>query len=266
MHTLTFLGTGDSMGVPRVYCDCHVCTEARATGVNRRFRSSALLDSINGGKLMIDCGPDWLDQMRIFNMRSLDHALITHAHHDHIAGLPEWADACRWTRQKGTVYAPADVFETIRKQYPWLERHLRFVTNDEGCTFGEWTIHPTQVCHGRNGLSYAYIFEKPNFRWAYCSDAISLTAQQKEPLKRLDLLVLGTNYYKEDAERSSRSVYDMCEAIQLMEELLPVHVYFTHLSHGVDRNESYPLPNNVTLAHHGLKVALTRSTRNANGS
>lgn len=263
--TLTFLGTGDSMGVPRVYCDCPICTEARSTGLNRRYRSSALLTDPCGDRLMIDCGPDWLDQMRLLGLRSLNAALITHAHHDHIAGLPEWADACRWTKKKGRVYAPSDVFVTIRSQYPWLERFLHFIPNEDGCAFGEWRIRPVQVCHGRNGLSYAYVFERPGYRWAYCSDAISLTEQQKEPLMRLDLLVLGTNFYKEDAEPGSRSVYDMIEAVQLIKELVPVRVYFTHLSHGVDRNASYDLPPQVKLAYHGLNVALTRSSGSVSG-
>jgi phosphoribosyl 1,2-cyclic phosphate phosphodiesterase len=90
----------------------------------------------------------------------------------------------------------------------------------------------------------------------YCSDAISLSEAQKEPLKRLDLLILGTNFYKENAEPSSRSVYDMVEALHLIEELEPGCVYFTHLSHGVDQNEPYELPSNVRLAHHALRVEL----------
>ncbi|MDF2814832.1 MAG: beta-lactamase [Paenibacillus sp.] len=256
MDILTFIGTGDSMGVPRVYCDCSICTEARTTGSNRRYRSSAMITRPTGEQLFVDCGPDWLEQMRFIGARSMHKALITHAHHDHIAGLPEWADSCRWTGQKGTVYAPSDVFDTIRKQYPWLERQLIFVHNDEGCIFGEWFIRPWKVCHGKNGYSYAYIFEKPGFRFVYCSDAISLSEAQKEPLKRLDLLILGTNFYKENAEPSSRSVYDMVEALHLIEELEPGCVYFTHLSHGVDQNEPYELPSNVRLAHHALRVEL----------
>jgi phosphoribosyl 1,2-cyclic phosphate phosphodiesterase len=194
--------------------------------------------------------------MRLIDKRVMEKVLVTHAHHDHVAGLPEWADSCRWTGRKGIVYTPAEVARTINNQYPWLDRHLTFVNNDEGCSFGEWQISPWKVCHGKNGFSYAYIFEKPAYRFAYCSDAISLTEAQKEPLKRLDLLILGTNYYKENAEPSSRSVYDMIEAIELIEELLPKRVFFTHLSHGVDRNEPYELPAHVRLAHHGLRVEL----------
>ncbi|PYI54847.1 MBL fold metallo-hydrolase [Paenibacillus flagellatus] len=255
MDELTFLGTGDSMGVPRVYCDCAVCTEARSTGRNRRFRSSAILDTTDG-PLLIDCGPDWVAQMEAIGRRSLENALVTHPHHDHIAGLPEWLDACRWTKSKGSVYAPAVVFDTIRRQYPWLERKLTFVANDGGMRFGGWTIVPWEVCHGKNGTSFAYRFEKDGYAWAYCSDAIRLSEQQKKPLHGLNMLVLGTNFYKEDAPLDTRSVYDMTEAFDLIRETKPKRALFTHMSHGVDVDAGYPLPDGVELAVQGLKVRL----------
>jgi len=256
LDTLVFLGTGDSLGVPRVYCDCPVCSEARGTGRNRRFRSSALVQTPEGD-LLIDCGPDWTAQMEAIGKRTLSHALITHPHHDHIAGLPEWLDACRWTGQRGTVYAPAAVFATIRRQYPWLESRLDYVPNDEGMTFGGWSIRPWEVCHGKNGTSFAYLFEKNGFRWAYCSDAIRLTDEQKKPIHQLDLLVLGTNYYKEEADPASRSVYDMTEAAELIREVNPKFVLFTHMSYGVDIGAKYELPPNAELAVFGRKIMLS---------
>lgn len=255
---IIFLGTGDSMGVPRVYCDCGICAEARQTGVNRRYRSSVLFQT-EEGELLIDCGPDWTLQMERLGKRWIDRALITHPHHDHIAGLPEWLDACRWTNRRGTVYAPETVFSTIRSQYPWLERRLSFVANDGGMHFGGWSIRPWEVCHGKNGTSFAYRFEKNGFAWAYCPDAIHLTEQQKKPLHGLNALVIGTNYYKELAEPSSRSVYDMAEAAELLAEINPEAVYFTHMSHGVDLNEKYVLPPNVTLSRFGMTVPLGSS-------
>lgn len=45
MDNLVFLGTGDAMGVPRVYCSCETCMEARAGGLNVRLRSSVLIDN-----------------------------------------------------------------------------------------------------------------------------------------------------------------------------------------------------------------------------
>ncbi|GAA3405030.1 MBL fold metallo-hydrolase [Paenibacillus hodogayensis] len=255
MDQLIFLGTGDSMGVPRVYCTCPVCQEARSGGRNRRLRSSALLRTAEG-ELLLDCGPDWVEQMEGLGQRTLTRVLVTHPHHDHIAGLPEWFDACRWTRSRGTVFAPGIVFETIRRQYPWLEKKLAFVPNDGGMEFGGWQITPWEVCHGKNGYSFAYRFVKNGYAWAYCPDAIHLTEKQKKPLHGLNMLVLGTNFYKEEARVESRSVYDMKEALELLAEAKPQRVYFTHMSHGVDIDAGYPLPEHVTLASRELTVSL----------
>ena len=96
MDTLVFLGTGDAMGVPRVYCSCETCMEARSSGDNARLRTSVLID--NGSDFwIIDCGPDWRRQMELQGRRSMRRLLVTHPHFDHIGGLPEWADSCRTT-------------------------------------------------------------------------------------------------------------------------------------------------------------------------
>lgn len=51
--SVTFWGTGDSMGVPRVYCACQVCEEARKEGVNRRYRSSCFSNGAKTGCSLI---------------------------------------------------------------------------------------------------------------------------------------------------------------------------------------------------------------------
>lgn len=257
MDELIFLGTSDSMGVPRIYCDCGVCTEARRSGINRRYRSSVLLRS-DEGDLLVDCGPDWALQMERLGKREITQSLITHAHFDHIAGLPEWMDACRWTGKRGEVYAPTDVIATIRMQFPWLENHLTYhAIEQKGISFGGWSIEPHLMCHGKNGTSYAYRFMKNGIRWAYCPDAINLNEDQQAFLAQLDGLIIGTNFYKEEAEMSTRSVYDMVEALELIQKLKPKHVWFTHMGHGVDLNADYPLPSNVTLGRAGMTIDLS---------
>src|SRR5690554_1732656 len=126
---IVFLGTGDAMGVPRLYCECLVCREAREHGNNQRLRSS-LMFCAGEDRLLLDCGPDFKEQMEGLKQRELKHALITHAHYDHVAGLPEWADACRWLKTRGNVYAPMEVIDTLKTQYPWLQRNFDYHSND----------------------------------------------------------------------------------------------------------------------------------------
>ncbi|MFC7681218.1 MBL fold metallo-hydrolase [Paenibacillus sp. GCM10028914] len=258
MDTLTFLGTGDAMGVPRVYCDCDVCTEARQTGHNRRLRSSVMVEN-EQDMFMIDCGPDWRKMMETRGIRQVKHLLITHAHFDHIGGLPEWADACRWLGSKGNMYAPQEVLDQIQRQYPWLSNHMKMTAIDDGFTLCGWEITAWKVNHGKNGFSYAYRFEKNDYVWVYNSDSIQLNEEEKKPLYGLDLLVLGTSFVHETAEFSTRSVYDMREAAELLAEIKPKRTIYTHMSHDVDIRRELVLPSETVLATAGMNVKLKAS-------
>ncbi|MDK8182947.1 MBL fold metallo-hydrolase [Paenibacillus sp. UMB4589-SE434] len=266
-----FLGNSDSLGVPRVYCNCPVCEEARQVGHNRRYRSSVLLYQ-GDRQLLVDCGPDWPLQMELTGIRFIADILITHAHQDHIAGLPAYADVCRWLERRGRVIAPQEVIDTIKQMYGWLDRHIDFIPMEQEWIWEAWRVRPIRVNHGKNGYSYAYRFERDqpsesdsavNGRarksieaWAYASDAIGLGEYEKSQLQQLNLLVIGTNFYHEPFAYETRSVYDMVEAIELLQEIRPTHTIFTHMSHGVDVREPYPLPKEVRLAHTGLTITL----------
>lgn len=261
-YQCVFLGNSDSLGVPRVYCECEVCEEARTTGANRRMRSSVLL--MKGKReLLIDCGPDWPQQMELAGIRWISDILITHAHQDHVAGLPAYADICRWMKQKGHVIAPMEVLDIIRSMYPWLDAYIQWTVLEDSWRWEEWTIYPIRVNHGKNGYSYAYRFERPvaaaehnrcHGAWAYASDAIGLGDKEKSAFRELDLFVLGTNFYEEPFPYDTRSVYDMVEAAELIQELAPTKAVYTHMSHGVDIRADYQLPAQVRLAATGMHI------------
>jgi len=252
---VTFWGTGDAMGVPRVYCECEVCTEARLTGVNRRRRSLVHLEDESFGTMLIDCGPDWREQMELAGVRSIERMLLTHAHFDHIAGLAEWADLCRWSGIRGLAYAMPDVIDEILVRFPWLPGQIEFHPIQGDFQIGVWEIHCWKVNHGKNGHAYAFRFtHQQNGRsWAYCSDAIALAEEELKPLRNLHTLVLGTSFYKEPYPFPTRSVYDMMEACELMEQLKPERMILTHMSHDIDLRECR-LPARMQPAHPGMRI------------
>ena len=72
--TLTFLGTGTSVGIPVVGCGCEVCTsdDPRDT----RLRASVLLD-LPEARVLVDCGPDLRTQCLRAGITALDRAAST---------------------------------------------------------------------------------------------------------------------------------------------------------------------------------------------
>lgn len=86
------LGCGASAGVPLIggadgggewgSCDP---SEPR----NRRTRSSIVIESEDGRRLLIDTGPDLRAQLLACRIATVDAILFTHAHADHITGLDD---------------------------------------------------------------------------------------------------------------------------------------------------------------------------------
>lgn len=89
---ITILGCGASAGVPMIggadgsgdwgQCDP---TEPK----NRRTRSSIVVESDTGQRLLVDASPDLREQIIGNRILGIDAILITHAHADHIAGIDD---------------------------------------------------------------------------------------------------------------------------------------------------------------------------------
>ena len=84
--TLTVLGSGTSMGVPTIGCDCAVCRSSDPH--DRRTRPSVMV-SYNGRHVLIDTTPDFREQALRENITQLDAVLYTHTHADHILGIDD---------------------------------------------------------------------------------------------------------------------------------------------------------------------------------
>ena len=89
---ITVLGTANAWG-PNTFLNAPwPMTGTLANGKHveiRKFRTSLLLETSEGKRILIDCGPDFGHQCRHFGIGPLDAILLTHPHLDHIGGLDE---------------------------------------------------------------------------------------------------------------------------------------------------------------------------------
>src|ERR1035441_7059968 len=94
--TLTFMGTGTSMGVPTLACECAVCMSPDPH--DRRLRPSVLLrwnETATGAEhgneriVVIDTGPDFREQALRARLTHVDAVFYTHSHADHILGMDD---------------------------------------------------------------------------------------------------------------------------------------------------------------------------------
>lgn len=89
---VVILGCGGSAGVPMLggpdgRGEWGVCDPAEPR--NRRSRSSIVIETADGGRVLVDTSPDLRTQLLSTGIARIDALFYTHAHADHVAGLDE---------------------------------------------------------------------------------------------------------------------------------------------------------------------------------
>lgn len=125
--TVTVLGCGSSGGVPLVggpdgHGDWGACDPAEPR--NRRRRSSILVTGPDGGRLLVDAGPDLREQLLSAGVRGLEAVLLTHAHADHIVGLDELRQVNRLIGAAIPLHADGPTLATVTTRFDYAFRPL----------------------------------------------------------------------------------------------------------------------------------------------
>lgn len=251
---VTFLGTGTSIGVPVITCDCPVCVSTDYR--DKRMRTSAMLE-INGLTFVIDCGPDFRHQMLREQVMNLDAVIFTHEHRDHIAGLDDVRAFNYVLNKKIDIYGTPSVMEAIRIEFPYIFSESRY--------FGapQLTIHPINdqpfTIMGIEFIPILVMHEKlpvTGFRvgdFTYITDASYISDEELKKIKGSKVIVLN-------ALRNSKHVshFSVSEAVDILKKLKPEAAFLTHLSHfvGLHEDVNKKLPDFVQLAYDGLEVLI----------
>lgn len=248
---ITFLGTGTSTGVPQVGCNCAVCTSKDSR--DKRFRTSLLLEE-NGNRLLLDCGPDFRQQMLRIPYGKIDGVLVSHEHYDHVGGIDDLRPFCAL----GSIplYMEQYVAERIRTRLPYcfLENKYPGVPNielhpvqlHETFRVAGFQVTPIRVMHA----ALPILGYRVN-NMAYITDMKTIPESELEFLQDLDLLVVNGLRYKE--HYSHQTITDACD---FAGKVKAHRTFLIHMSHqtGLHADLENRLPEHIYAAYDGLEI------------
>ena len=266
---LTFLGTGTSMGVPTLGCDCAVCTSADPR--DRRLRPSVLLrwrEPENGAGLgsgrervvVIDTGPDFREQALRNDLHRVDAVFYTHSHADHILGLDDLRPLSFTVfREGGTIplYASAETIAVLERIYDYTfspqatyptRARVRLEPLGERTAVHGVEFQRVPVMHGEMKIC--------GFRFggtAYLTDVSSIPESSFALLEGLDHMVLSALRHK---PHPSHATLD--QAVAWARRIGARHTWLTHIAHELGHEETNRLlPEEIRLDYDGLELPVT---------
>ncbi|WP_191859479.1 MBL fold metallo-hydrolase [Hanstruepera ponticola] len=251
---VTFLGTGTSQGIPVIGSTHPVCLSTNPK--DKRLRVSVLIEW-HDYTYVIDCGPDFRQQMLRANCNRIDGILFTHEHADHTAGLDDirpyffrQGDIPIYAHKRvlGELERRFDyIFETENK-YPGAPSVQKNIITNEPFDVGGISVIPISGMH-YNLQVFGFRFH--NF--AYLTDMKTIAEEEMEKLKNLDVLVINAL-----RESEHPSHLNLEQALDIINILKPKRAYLTHISHllGFHDDVQQKLPENVFLAYDTLNITI----------
>jgi phosphoribosyl 1,2-cyclic phosphate phosphodiesterase len=250
MMKITILGTGTSQGIPVMACHCEVCQSQDVR--DKRLRTAVFIET-DQANLVIDCGPDFRQQMLKHNVQRVDGVLVTHDHQDHIAGLDELRSFIFAQQLPMPIYAEENVVNAIKQRFAYAFSKSPYPGAPTFAmhTIGPGTLHiagvqveAIRVLHGKLPIIGFRIGD-----FAYLTDVNNIPDPAFESLQNLDVLILDALHHN-----AHHSHFNVQQALAEIERIQPKKAYLTHISHGMGlhvKAES-ALPENVFLAYDGL--------------
>ena len=251
-----FLGTGTSQGIPVIGSSHPVCLSSDPR--DKRLRVSVWVHWDNYS-YVIDCGPDFRQQMLVSKCPRLDGILFTHEHSDHTAGID---DIRPFFFRQGDIpiYAHKRVINNLKKRFDYVfETEDRYpgapavsINEIEGSkpfTIGNLQVIPVKAFHGDLEL-FAYRIGED---FAYMTDVKTIAPEEAEKLKGVKVLVVSAL-----REEHHDTHFNLAEALEFIEFVQPERAYLTHMSHhmGFHAEVEKKLPGNVFLAYDNLEITI----------
>jgi phosphoribosyl 1,2-cyclic phosphate phosphodiesterase len=255
-RTFTFLGTGTSVGIPMVGCDCTVCRSPNPR--NHRYRCSVLL-RVPHGNILIDTAPELRLQLVRAGVGVIHAVLYTHYHADHLFGLDDLRPVARNLGHAVPLYCTGEVEGKIRTTFAYAfgpEAELLSAGFIPKLRFERIGTEPFR-CLGEEiipiPLEHAH-FDVLGFRIgnvAYCTDVSAIPRSSWPALEGLDVLILDALRFKPHPAH-----FGLDQAVDVIHQFRPRQAYLTHMSHELEHEDTNRrLPPHIELAYDGLTFA-----------
>lgn len=251
MIKITFLGTGTSQGIPVIGSDHPVSFSDDLK--DKRLRSSILIE-YKDFNFVIDCGPDFRQQMLKTNCRKLDAIIFTHEHADHTTGIDD-VRPYFFRQGKIPIYLHERVLNSLHNRFAYIfdpkqkypgapDFEVNLITKENDFQIFGLNITPIESVH--------YKLPVLGFRlgkFAYLTDVKTISDKEMLKLNGLDALVINALRYE-----SHPSHLNIEEALEIVDQVKPKQTFFTHISHNMGFHEEVcsSLPKSVSLAFDGL--------------
>ncbi|WP_223826544.1 MBL fold metallo-hydrolase [Flagellimonas sp. S3867] len=253
--TITFLGTGTSQGIPIIGSDHPVCLSKDPK--DKRLRVSVLI-SWKDFNYVVDCGPDFRQQMLSNPIPKLDGILFTHEHSDHTAGID---DIRPFFFRQGDIpiYAHERVVQSLKKRFDYIfadeDRYpgapalnVNLVEKDTTIQLSGLEIIPIEAYHNRLSV-FGYRFGD----FVYLTDVKRVADDEVNKIMGAKVLVINAL-----RKQPHHSHFNLEEALTFAKKVGAEKTYFTHISHllGFHSEVEKELPKNVFLAYDNLQLKI----------
>ena len=252
---LIILGSGNSMGVPRIDGTWGNCNKRNKKNIRTRC-SAIILKGENS--ILIDTSPDIKNQLVDNKIKNLSSVVFTHEHADQTSGLFELRPFFWKQKEKINIYGSSETINYLKKRFDYcfksingypaivkanvIKKIFTLGKLDEKVDF-----EARQVKHGHI-KSTAYVFENT----AYISDCNDLSIVKMKMFHNLKHLIIDCVRVK-----NSPVHFNLDQTLYVHSCLKPKKTILTNLDRDLDYDFLLKrLPKNVLPAYDGLKLNL----------